>query len=162
MSESSGQGAPILPLLTGALAGALVMGCCGGPVFYSAEKRSAAQAQKGWRLVPEVVAAHALRPGQRVVLADLSQRALPERFVTSSIVKPDSASYIVGQPIIPGAEAGDPMLWSSFETELAGGHRCVEAVDRVQKQFPDPSPELSQLIGAIRVAHAGYLLPRPK
>jgi hypothetical protein len=40
---------------------------------------------------------------------------MPARFVTSSIVKPDSASYILGQPLNVPVQKGDALLWSQFE-----------------------------------------------
>ena len=42
-----------------------------------------------------------------------------EGFVTSSVVKPDSASYVVNQKVLVPVQAGDPLLWSQFETTKA-------------------------------------------
>jgi pilus assembly protein CpaB len=44
---------------------------------------------------------------------------VPEQFVTSSVVKPDSASYVVNQKVLVPVQAGDPLLWSQFETTKA-------------------------------------------
>jgi pilus assembly protein CpaB len=49
----------------------------------------------------------------------VSQRPVPEQFVTSSVIKPDSANYIVGQKVLVPLQAGDPLLWSQFETSKA-------------------------------------------
>jgi pilus assembly protein CpaB len=49
----------------------------------------------------------------------VSHRPIPEQFVTSSVVKPDSASYIIGQKVLVPLQSGDPLLWSQFETSKA-------------------------------------------
>ena len=56
--------------------------------------------------------APAARPAQRW------DRRMP-LFVTSSVVKPDSASYVVNQKVLVPVQAGDPLLWSEFETTRA-------------------------------------------
>jgi pilus assembly protein CpaB len=35
------------------------------------------------------------------------------------VVKPDSASYVIGQRVLVPLQAGDPRLWSQFETSKA-------------------------------------------
>ncbi len=68
----------------------------------------------GWDLVPVVVASVDLPAGTRVTFDMLSQRSVPEQFVTSSVVKSDSASLIVGQVIENAVAAGDPLRWVDF------------------------------------------------
>jgi len=62
-------------------------------------------------LVPVVVAARDLPEGTVVTLDDLSQRSMPEHFVTPSMVKPDSAPAVVGQRLLNPQLAGDPLRW---------------------------------------------------
>jgi pilus assembly protein CpaB len=88
-------------------------------VAYSAVEKQEADVRKGWNLVPVVVAATDLSEGTVVTMEMVSQRSIPEQFVTSSIVKPDSASYVVGQKVLVSLQAGDPLLWSQFETTKA-------------------------------------------
>ncbi len=88
-------------------------------VAWSAVKKQEADVRKGWNLVPVVVAATDLSEGTVVTMEMVSQRSIPEQFVTSSIVKPDSASYVVGQRVLVALQAGDPLLWSQFETGKA-------------------------------------------
>ena len=45
----------------------------------------------------------------------ISQRSVPGYLATESVVKPDSASRIVGQRINVPVRAGDMLLWSQFE-----------------------------------------------
>ncbi|HLL54326.1 MAG TPA: Flp pilus assembly protein CpaB [Myxococcaceae bacterium] len=75
--------------------------------------------RRGWNLVPVVVAAVDIPEGTVVSVDMISQRNVPEQFVTSSVVKPDSASYVVNQKVLVALQAGDPLLWSQFETTKA-------------------------------------------
>ncbi len=87
-----------------------------GVVGYSLVKKKEVDVRKGWNLVPVVVASQDI-PEKTVVTFDMiAQRSVPEQFVTSSVVKPDSASYIVNQRVLVPVQAGDPLLWSQFET----------------------------------------------
>jgi pilus assembly protein CpaB len=99
------------PLLT-----ALVLAAIAGVVAYSAVKKQIHDARVGWNLVSVVVATTDIAEGSTVTFDMISQRAVPEQFVTSSVVKPDSASYIVNQKVLVPVQAGDPLLWSQFET----------------------------------------------
>src|SRR5438876_2510459 len=98
---------------------ALVLGLLAGVVAYSAIKKKEADVRRGWNLVPVVVAAVDIPEGTVVTFDMISQRSVPEQFVTSSVVKPDSASYIVNQRVLVPVQAGDPLLWSQFETTKA-------------------------------------------
>ncbi len=72
--------------------------------------------KKGWTLVPVVVASQDISENTVLTFDMISQRPVPEQFVTTSVVKPDSASYIVGQEILMPVQTGDMLLWSMFET----------------------------------------------
>ncbi len=98
---------------------ALALGLIAGVIAYSAVRKKEMDVRKGWNLVPVVVAAVDLSEGSVVTMEMISQRLIPEQFVTSSIVKPDSASYIVNQKVLVPLQAGDPLLWSQFETTRA-------------------------------------------
>src|SRR6185295_15759675 len=77
-------------------------------------------AKKGWTLVPVTVASQALPEGAVIDFDMISTRQVPAEFATSSVVKPDSAAYVVNQRIMVPVQAGDPLLWSEFETSRAG------------------------------------------
>jgi Flp pilus assembly protein CpaB len=68
------------------------------------------------RLVAVVVAAEDLPAGTVVTLERVSQRSLPEAWVTSSVVTPDSVSYIVSYRTKLPMLKGDPILWSYMAT----------------------------------------------
>jgi pilus assembly protein CpaB len=101
------------------LVAAVVLGLISGTFSYSAIKKKEADVRRGWNLVPVVVAALDLSEGTTVTFDMISQRSVPEQFVTSSVVKPDSASYVVNQKVLVPVQAGDPLLWSQFETTKA-------------------------------------------
>ena len=101
------------------LAVAAVLAICAGLVSYSSIKKKEADVRRGWNLVPVVVAAADISEGSVVSFDMISQRSVPEQFVTSSVVKPDSASYVVNQKVLVPVQAGDPLLWSQFETTKA-------------------------------------------
>src|SRR5258706_12080198 len=98
---------------------ALMLGLVAGVVAYSAIRHQEYVVRKGWNLVPVVVAAADIAEGSTVTFDMISQRSVPEQFVTSSVVRPESASYVVNQKVLVPVQAGDPLLWSQFETTRA-------------------------------------------
>ena len=112
------------------LAVAFVLACVGGTIAFSAIKKSESDVRRGWNLVPVVVAAIDIPEGTVVTMDMISQRSVPEQFITSSVVKPDSASYVVNQKVLVPVQAGDPLLWSEFETTRA----AERLASRVQKK----------------------------
>lgn len=67
-------------------------------------------------LVPIVVAGVDIEAGTLVTMEMLEQRTMPEQFSTTSIIKPDSVSYVVGQRLLVAVQKGDALLWSQFDT----------------------------------------------
>ena len=108
-----------MPSFRWPLVAALSLGVVAALLSWSAIKKREADVRKGWNLVPVVVAAVDISEGTVVSMEMMSQRSVPEQFVTSSVVKPDSASYVVNQKILVPVAAGDPLLWSQFETTRA-------------------------------------------
>lgn len=98
---------------------AMVLGVLAGAMAYLSVKKKEREVKAGWNLVPVLVSGDAIAEGTVITYDMISQRAVPEQFVTSSVIKPDSANYIVGQKILVPLQAGDPLLWSQFETSKA-------------------------------------------
>jgi pilus assembly protein CpaB len=94
---------------------ALVLGMLAGVMAYNGLKKKEHDVKKGWNLIGVVVANEDIPEGTVVTFEMISQRSIPEQFVTSSLVKPDSASYIANQKILVPVQKGDPLLWSQFE-----------------------------------------------
>jgi pilus assembly protein CpaB len=74
----------------------------------------------GWNLTAVTVASESIPEGAVVDFDMISTRYVPEEFITSSVVKPDSAAYVVNQRLMVPVQAGDPLLWTQFETARAG------------------------------------------
>ena len=98
---------------------ALVLGLLAGVVSWTAIKKREHDVRQGWELVPVVVASREIPEGAVITNDMISQRAVPEQFVTSSVVKPESANYVIDQKVLVPLQAGDPLLWSQFETTKA-------------------------------------------
>ncbi len=98
---------------------AMVLGVLAGLLSYTAVKKASADARKGFVPVPVVVAAQDIAEGTVITYDLLSQRGMPEQFVTTSVVKPDNASYVIGQRVLVPIQAGDPILWTQFESSKA-------------------------------------------
>ena len=111
---------------------ALTLGLVAGLIAWSALKKRESDVRRGWNLVPVVVATVDISEGTTVTFDMISQRAVPEQFVTSSVVKPDSASYVVNQKVLVAVQAGDPMLWSQFETTKAAERLSTKVVRRAR------------------------------
>ena len=115
--------AKFMPL---ALAAGLML--MGFGVTYSALAKEKADVRKGWNLVPVLVATVDLSEGTVLSMDQLAQRSVPEQFVTSSVVKPDSASYVIGQKVQVAVAAGDPLMWNQFEAARGGMERLASRI----------------------------------
>lgn len=74
------------------------------------------QVRAGWELVPVLVAADDVEEGSVLSSDMVAVSRVPEQFVTGSVVRPDYAESVVGQRVLVPLRAGDPILWSHFET----------------------------------------------
>lgn len=63
-----------------------------------------------------VVTSKALPAGHVVTMDDITQATIPDALATASLVKPDSASYVVNQKLLVPLAARDPLPWAAFET----------------------------------------------
>jgi pilus assembly protein CpaB len=115
------------PLIIG-----IVLGLAAFVIGWSGLQRERANLHKGFNLVPVVVAAVDVSEGTVVTMEMVSQRSVPEMFITSSVVKPDSATYVIGQKVMVSLQAGDPLLWSQFETSRAAERLTTKVVKRMR------------------------------
>jgi pilus assembly protein CpaB len=107
--------------VTGVLIGlgsGLALTCLLSGVGYAWVQKTRSEVRKGWNLVPVVVAAQDIAEGTPVTLELLSQRSVPEQFVTPSIVKPDQVASIINQSVRAPVSAGDPLSWQHFDRAL--------------------------------------------
>ena len=116
LNPQAPRSGPLTGLVAGALVAAVLL-CLGTTASFFWVRKKAADARKGWNLVPVVVAAVDIPEDSVVTMEVISQRSIPEQFVTSSVVKPDSASYVVNQKTHVALQAGDPLRWSDFGSQ---------------------------------------------
>ncbi len=128
---------------------ALVLGLLAGVVAYSAIKKKESDVRRGWNLVPVVVAAADIPEGTVVTYDMISQRQVPEQFVTSSVVKPDSANYVLSQKVLVPLQAGDPLLWSQFETTKAA-ERLSSKIQKKGRAISIQAAKTSAVSGWVR------------
>lgn len=128
---------------------AAVLGLLAFVVSWSAIKKREAEVRKGWNLVPVVVAAVDISDGAVVTLDMISQRSIPEAFVTASVIKPDSANYIINQKVLVPLQAGDPLLWSQFET-TKGAERLSSKVQKKTRAITLMAKETGSVGGWVR------------
>jgi hypothetical protein len=109
-----------LGFVAGLIAG--VMGTCvfAGIASYKVLEFEEQRLQRGGTMVPVVVAPRALESGTRMTFAEVAQRPMPEQLVTSSVVKPGSADYVVDQVLTVPLSAGDRLHWAFFSRTRAG------------------------------------------
>jgi pilus assembly protein CpaB len=107
--EQKKSGGLALGLITGVMLG-LMLGLTVGGVWTNHKAR------KGWNLRPVIVASEDLPAGTVLTFDNINQRSIPEQFVTDSVVKPMDAESIINQRLRVPVKAGDPMIWSHFET----------------------------------------------
>ncbi|WP_375770694.1 SAF domain-containing protein [Archangium gephyra] len=116
--------APRKPLHKGLLAFGIMVGLAVGGVVTtvgaalisdSLIRKARQETQDSWKLVPVVIAKRDFEPDEAVSLDDVAQRDVPEQLATSSMVRPDSATYVVGQRLTVPVRNGEPLRWAFFE-----------------------------------------------
>jgi pilus assembly protein CpaB len=97
---------------------AIVLGVLAGIIAYSAIKQKENEVRRGWDLVPVIVAATDIAAGTEIALEMVAQRPIPSQFVSASNIKFDEhvLNTLVGQKVMVEIKAGDPLLWTQFET----------------------------------------------
>ncbi len=119
---------------------ALGLGLLAGLVAYSAIRKKEEDVRRGWNLVNVVVASQDIPEGASVAMDMISSRPVPEQFVTASVVKPESVSYVLNQKLLVPLQAGDPLLWTQFETTSA----AERLSSRVQRKGRAVTVEVSK------------------
>jgi pilus assembly protein CpaB len=122
---------------------ALALGLLAGIIAWSAIKKKEADVRRGWNLVPVVVASQDIPEGSTITYEMIRQRNVPEQFVTASVVRPDSAAYVVGQKVVVPLQEGDPILWSQFETTKAAERLSSKVQKKLRAITLDARPTSS-------------------
>lgn len=78
--------------------------------------RTRAAVQQPQDMTTVLVVGFDLEEGTVLTSSMLEERDVPERWVTSSIIRPDAARFVVGQKLNVPMQKGDFLLWTAFET----------------------------------------------
>lgn len=111
---------------------ALALGLLAGTIAWSAVKRKELEVRAGWTPTPVLVATVDISEGTVVTQEMIAVRMVPEQFVTASVIKPDSSSYIANQRVLVPVQAGDPLLWSQFETTRAAERLSTKVLKKAR------------------------------
>ncbi len=95
---------------------AAVLALLAGAIAYASLEAKEREVRDGWNLVPVLVAAQDVAEGSLLAFEMIAKSGIPEQFVTGSVVRPDYAESVIGQRVLVPLRAGDPILWSHFET----------------------------------------------
>src|SRR5205085_2097514 len=79
----------------------------------------------------------------------VARRSIPEQFATSSVIRPDSSSTVLGQKLLVPVQKGDPLLWSQFEV-ARGLQRLSTVVQRKARVVTIETSETQAVGGWLR------------
>jgi len=105
--------------------------------------------RRGWHLVPIIVASQSIPDGTVIDFSMISMREVPETFVTSSVVRPDSAAYVLNQRLMVPVQAGDPLLWSQFESAKAN-ERLSRRISHRARAFTIEAEDITSVGGWVQ------------
>ncbi len=92
-------------------------------------KKEAASVRHGWNPVTALVAMNDLSPGATVTTDMIGSRAFPEQFITTSVIRPESTSSILGLRLRAPLQKGDPLRW----TDISGDPNVLVATHDVAR-----------------------------
>lgn len=136
-------------LVAGGLVGLMVACGFGGAGVYFIGKREYKRVRAGWNLVPVIVYNQDLAAGTKLTFEVVSQRPIPEQFVTESIAKPDHASDVVGGTLIRRVAAGDPVRWQDLADGLTADE-CQKVCSWVGQGGADKAGPIREALEKIK------------
>ncbi|MBN1206407.1 MAG: hypothetical protein JXB05_15960 [Myxococcaceae bacterium] len=172
------------PFILSFLAGLVLASVAVAGVAFFALSPRIREVRQEWALTPVLVMAQDLSAGEQITYDVLSQRAIPARFVTDSMVRPEEAPSLIKRPLPLALKAGDILLWGMFadhsapdacfaaispKVHAAGQTARDEAISRFGERMgdplptPDPVPVLkADASGEISVVVAAAEIPEGK
>jgi pilus assembly protein CpaB len=118
-NSNQGSGSSLTRMLAGGVVGFVLGALAMNVVGPSVKEKKPGDPFAGSMLVPVVVASQDIPEGTPVTFDQIEQRNVPSQLVTSSVVKPEAANYIVNVPLLVPVQKGDMLLWSQFEAKKA-------------------------------------------
>ena len=131
---------------------AIVLGLLAGSVAYLGIQREKSRVKAGWNLVPVIVAAQDLPEGTVVGFEMLSQRPIPEQFVTNSVLRPEEASVMIGAKVSGPVQAGDPVTWQSM-ADGATKEECEKVCAWAAEADPARKQKIREGLAKLKPAH---------
>lgn len=101
------------------LIAALALGFIAFIISWQAINSERERVRSGWDPVTVVVASRDIPEGTPITVDIVSSRPVPEQFVTSSVVKPESINIVLNQRVLVPLQKGDPLLWTQFANSRA-------------------------------------------
>ena len=89
-----------------------LLGLVGSGVKFLLVKKTVEEVHSRELLQPVLVAARDISAGSTLATDDMAMREIPARLVTTSVITPDSANYVVGQSITVPIRTGDALQWA--------------------------------------------------
>lgn len=111
---------------------ALLLGLLAGAVSYLSIKHEEAHVRQGWNLIPVVVANRNVLPGTTIDRTMIAERPVPSQFVTSSVIRPGAAHFVIGQKVLVSLQPGDTLLWSQFANARKTEHLSAKVQRRTR------------------------------
>ena len=136
-------------LVAGGLIGAMASCGLGGFGVFMLAKREYKKARAGWVLKPVIVYNQDLAAGSPITFEVVSQRPLPEQFVTGSVVKPDQASSIITARVTKPVAAGDPVRWQDL-VEGTTAEECQKACAWTSQVPPEKSKPIREALEKLK------------
>jgi Flp pilus assembly protein CpaB len=131
-NSKQGSGSSLARVLAGGavgfILGAFTMNLVGYGAGASSQQKPA-DPFAGAMLLPVVVASQDIPEGTPITFDHIQQRNVPAQLVTSSVVKPEAANYIMNVPLLVPVQKGDMLLWSQFEAKRAKSHEAAPVSD---------------------------------
>ncbi len=122
---------------------AVALGVAAFLVAWSAIKRREQEVKQGWNLVNVLTANQDIPEGTVVTQDMVVQLQVPEQFVTTSVIKPESGTYVFNQKVLVRLQKGDPLLWSQFETAKAAERLSAKVQRRTRAVTIEASKKTS-------------------
>ena len=106
------------------IAGVLVAGAL--PLGYLVLQKKNREVKAGWNLLPVQVASRDLKGGESLNADALTERSIPEQFVTDSVITAGSRDKALGRRLLGAVREGEPITWTLVGIDVSA-KECANA-----------------------------------
>jgi len=128
-TSKQGSGSSLTRVLVGGVIGFILGAFTMNMVGPAVKGKKADDPFAGSVLLPVVVASRDIPEGTPIKFDYIEQRNVPAQLVTTSVVKPEAANYIMNVPLLVPVQKGDMLLWSQFEAKKASTNEAAPVSD---------------------------------